>query len=329
MSLFVAPEKKLNADQLFINRELSWLEFNKRVLSQAGEQEIPLWERLKFLGIYFSNLDEFFMVRVGSLTDQFFFDPQKKDDKTGWTAKEQIKEIFTKVESFAPLAFSYFQQIKNLLVLRQVEFIDFAHLPRVEELLLSKRFHEEIFPLLSPLIIDHNHPFPFLGNKEQYIVSQFEPKEKEKNKGGGRQTIGIVGISHLPPYFVLQIEQSYKIAFTADVVKYFLPEIYGNRKICDQILLRATRNADITVKEGYLDYDMDFRDVMKDLLRKRKRLAVVRLQLDHFPQADLTAYLCQRLGVGEDRILVQENMPLDFSFAFSLMLTFHQFFQLL
>ena len=132
---------------LFVNRELSWLEFNKRVLEESADKSVPLLERLKFLAIYFSNLDEFFMVRVGSLLDQELVNPKKKDDKTGWTAKEQISHIFEKVRVYSGLCHSYYAAILDELRDNSIDILDCSNLSKVEELILEKRFHE-CFPSL-------------------------------------------------------------------------------------------------------------------------------------------------------------------------------------
>ncbi len=301
---------------LFINRELSWLEFNKRVLEEAADPLVPLLERLKFLAIYFSNLDEFFMVRVGSRIDQNLVEPDKLDDKTGWTAKQQIGQIFEKVRSFSSLCVKYYGAILKELRGQGVDIIDFSHLSKVEELVLQKRFHEEIRPLLSPQVIDRHHPFPFLNNKEQYVAVTLSADSKG-DKGKESLRVGIIPTSHLPKYITFNIDKRQKVAFTADLVSHFAGKLFGKQRVLENYLLRITRNADITVDEAYLDHEQDFRGVMQELVKKRKRLSVVRLQINKRPSERFREYLCKRLPVVSGHIL-EEKIPMDFSFGFSL-----------
>lgn len=299
---------------LFINRELSWLEFNKRVLEESADRRVPLLERLKFLAIYFSNLDEFFMVRVGSLIDQALVEPDKKDDKTGWTAEQQIARIFDKVRSYSELCHTYYGAILQELQANGVDIVDFSRLSKVEELILQKRFNEEIRPLLSPQVIDRHHPFPFLNNKEQYVAVTLSGEGKS---GKDNLQVGIVPTSHLPKYLTFNIDRRQKVAFTAELVSYFAGKLFGKQRVLENCLLRITRNADITVDEAYLDHEQDFRGVMQELLKKRKRLSVVRLQVGGQLSERFRDYLCKRLPVPASQI-VEERIPMDFSFGFSL-----------
>ena len=167
---------------IFVNRELSWLEFNHRVLSESLNPNIPLMERLKFLSIYFSNLDEFFMVRVGSLHDQSILEPDKLDDKTGLNAAGQIAAIRRKVEAINPIAERAWSSLRQLLSTQDIEVLDIHHMSKIDEQIVQNYFNNEIRPLLSPQLIDRQHPFPFLKNKEQFIVTELTDKEKEKEK---------------------------------------------------------------------------------------------------------------------------------------------------
>ena len=307
-------EKEQLPLSLFVNRELSWLEFNKRVLEESADKNVPLLERLKFLAIYFSNLDEFFMVRVGSLLDQQLINPKKTDDKTNWTAEEQIKHIFEKVRTCSDLCHSYYAAVLDELRNNGVDILDCAHLSKVEELILQKRFNEEIAPLLSPQIIDRHHPFPFLNNKEQYVAVTLTPDGKgDKNN----LQMGIIPTSHLPKYISFNIDRRQKVAFTADLVSFFAGKLFGRQKVTENCLIRVTRNADISVDEAYLDHEQDFRGVMQELLKKRKRLSIVRLQINRHISDHFRDYLCKRLAVPVEH-LIEEKIPMDFSFGFSL-----------
>ena len=297
-------------EHIFVNRELSWLEFNLRVLNESLDPKIPLMERLKFLSIYFSNLDEFFMVRVGSLHDQSIVEPNKLDDKTGLNAAGQIEAILQKVSQINPTAEKAWSQLCQQLKAQDIDILDIHHMSKIDEQIVLKYFGDEMRPLLSPQIIDRQHPFPFLKNKEQFIITVFESK-------GENTILGVVPFSQLPPYYLFTINQRKKILFTADVLLHFAQKLFGKKKIVEKHVMRVTRNADISVDEGLYDFDIDFRGVMEEMLKKRRRLDVVRLQMSSAPSEKLGALLSKKLKVAPSAMLVQ-SIPLDFSFGFSL-----------
>ena len=311
---------------IFVNRELSWLEFNRRVLSESLNPKIPLMERLKFLSIYFSNLDEFFMVRVGSLHDQSIVEPNKLDDKTGLNAAGQIDAILKKVAEINPIAERAWESIKQQMRAQDIDLMDTQHLNKLDEQIVQKYFAENIRPLLSPQIIDRQHPFPFLKNKEQFVLTVLENKEKEKDKDkskdksqtkGDSLKLGIVSFSHLPPYFIFTLNQRRRVLFTADIILFCAQKLYGKQKVVEKHIMRVTRNADISVDEGLYDFDIDFRGVMEEMLKKRRRLDVVRLQFSSMPGERVVNFLCKKFKVTPACFLVQ-SIPLDFSFGFSL-----------
>ena len=311
---------------IFVNRELSWLEFNRRVLSESLNPKIPLMERLKFLSIYFSNLDEFFMVRVGSLHDQSIVEPNKLDDKTGLNAAGQIDAILKKVAEINPIAERAWESIKQQMRAQDIDLMDTQHLNKLDEQIVQKYFAENIRPLLSPQIIDRQHPFPFLKNKEQFVLTVLENKEKEKDKDkskdksqtkGDSLQLGIVPFSHLPPYFIFTLNQRRRVLFTADIILYCAQKLYGKQKVVEKHIMRVTRNADISVDEGLYDFDIDFRGVMEEMLKKRRRLDVVRLQFSSMSGERVVNFLCKKFKVTPACFLVQ-SIPLDFSFGFAL-----------
>ena len=311
---------------IFVNRELSWLEFNRRVLSESLNPKIPLMERLKFLSIYFSNLDEFFMVRVGSLHDQSIVEPNKLDDKTGLNAAGQIDAILKKVAEINPIAERAWESIKQQMRAQDIDLMDTQHLNKLDEQIVQKYFAENIRPLLSPQIIDRQHPFPFLKNKEQFVLTVLENKEKEKDKDkskdksqtkGDSLKLGIVSFSHLPPYFIFTLNQRRRVLFTADIILFCAQKLYGKQKVVEKHIMRVTRNADISVDEGLYDFDIDFRGVMEEMLKKRRRLDVVRLQFSSIPGERVVNFLCKKFKVTPACFLVQ-SIPLDFSFGFAL-----------
>ena len=306
---------------IFVNRELSWLEFNRRVLSESLNPKIPLMERLKFLSIYFSNLDEFFMVRVGSLHDQSIIEPNKLDDKTGLNAAGQIDAILKKVAEINPIAERAWESIKQQLRAQDIDLMDTQHLNKLDEQIVQKYFAENIRPLLSPQIVDRQHPFPFLKNKEQFILTVLEDKEKDKSKDksetkGDSLKLGIVSFSHLPPYFIFTLNQRRRVLFTADIILFCAQKLYGKQKVVEKHVMRVTRNADISVDEGLYDFDIDFRGVMEEMLKKRRRLDVVRLQFSSMPGERVVNFLCKKFKVTPACFLVQ-SIPLDFSYGFA------------
>ena len=295
--------------ELMVNRELSWLEFNKRVLSETLRTDVPLFERLKFAAIYFSNLDEFFMVRVGSLTDQSIMDPDKLDDKTGWNAAEQVKHMLKKVHSFEPITEEMYDAILIELKYHGIDFIDFNKISKIDEMIAQKYFSDEIKPLLSPQIVDRHHPFPFLRNKEKYIITCHTTKNSADR-------FGVIPIGQLPDYFVLNFDGRTKVFFTCDIVEHYIDQLFTKQKIVEKTTIRVTRNADIAVDEALLDYEIDFRGVMQELLKKRRRLFAVRLQMS-CKSEKIQKCLQEHLEVEDESIFIQ-RIPLDFGFGFSL-----------
>ena len=200
--------------------------------------------------------------------------------------------------------------------------MDTQHLNKLDEQIVQKYFAENIRPLLSPQIVDRQHPFPFLKNKEQFILTVLEDKEKDKSKDksetkGDSLKLGIVSFSHLPPYFIFTLNQRRRVLFTADIILFCAQKLYGKQKVVEKHIMRVTRNADISVDEGLYDFDIDFRGVMEEMLKKRRRLDVVRLQFSSIPGERVVNFLCKKFKVTPACFLVQ-SIPLDFSFGFAL-----------
>ena len=266
------------------------------------------------------------MVRVGSLHDQSIVEPNKLDDKTGLNAAGQIDAILKKVAEINPIAERAWESIKQQMRAQDIDLMDTQHLNKLDEQIVQKYFAENIRPLLSPQIIDRQHPFPFLKNKEQFVLTVLENKEKEKDKDkskdksqtkGDSLQLGIVPFSHLPPYFIFTLNQRRRVLFTADIILYCAQKLYGKQKVVEKHIMRVTRNADISVDEGLYDFDIDFRGVMEEMLKKRRRLDVVRLQFSSMPGERVVNFLCKKFKVTPACFLVQ-SIPLDFSFGFAL-----------
>ena len=298
-------------ESIFINRELSWLDFDSRVLALAKEKNVPLGERLKFAAIFGSNMDEFFMVRVGSLYDQTLLKNNKPDVVTHMTASEQIAAITPRVAELQAKCDKYFQHLVGLLADAGYKKVDFNKLSKQQEHFWKTYFQRELQPLLSPQIVDSRHPFPFLSNKDIYYIAQLY------NKGDG-VSFGIVPVSsRFERVLFVKDGETTCFAFIEELVAHYAASIFSTSTVQKQCLFRVTRNADITVDEGMMDHDIDFRDVMSELLKKRRKLAAVRLQF--WPEApqEIAKFLREKLVVPASRCYAQTS-PLDTGCLFKL-----------
>lgn len=298
-------------DSIFINRELSWLDFDSRVLALAKEKGVPLCERLKFAAIFASNMDEFFMVRVGSLYDQTLLKNNKLDIVTHMTASEQIAAITPRVAELQTKCDKYWQHLVEALAEKGYRKVDFDKLDKQQEHFWKSYFQREIFPILSPQIVDQRHPFPFLRNKEIYFIVQLYTKADGVH-------YGIIPISNQFERVLFTKEGDVtRYAFVEELIAHYAAAIFRKNAVQKSCLFRVTRNADITVDEGMMDHDIDFRDVMSELLKKRRKLAAVRLQF--WPEApqDIVKFLREKLIVPADRCFVQTS-PLDSACLFRL-----------
>ena len=298
-------------ENIFINRELSWLDFDSRVLALAKEKNVPLCERIKFAAIFGSNMDEFFMVRVGSLYDQTLLKTNKTDNVTHMTAAEQIAAITPRVADLQAKCDKYFAHLVQALDEQGYKKVDFTKLGKQQEHFWKEYFHRELLPLLSPQIVDQRHPFPFLYNKQIYYIAQLH----SKNDG---ISYGIVPVN---PQFerVLFIRDGDATcyAFVEELIGHFAASIFTASTVQKQCLFRVTRNADITVDEGMMDHDIDFRDVMSELLKKRRKLSAVRLQFWPDAPQDIAHFLRDKLDVPAARCYTQTS-PLDTGCLFKL-----------
>ena len=305
----------------FQDRELSWLQFNLRVLETAGDSSVPLLERLKFLGIYRSNMEEFFMVRVGSLTHTAVLLPNQRDEKTGWTAAEQIRHIIAEVNAQQSLVQKTYRSIVQDLKAAGVDIMDFRKVSKVDEV-MARKFFSEIRPLLSPRVVDAEHPFPFIGNREVWVAVAL--KKGDKNDKGGKSDkndknddirMGLVPVIRVPPYRVVEVEGRQKVILTAELVRYYASLLFKKQEVREAVLIQVTRNADVFIEneiEGSID--SDFRSSMEKMLRKRKRQQPVRLQISGKPSSKLLGMLVKALKVPESNVFVR-SLPFDLGFG--------------
>ena len=300
----------MSEESIFINRELSWLDFNRRVLVLGKDKNVPLAEQLKFLAIYGSNLDEFFMVRVGSLQERANLmrgKKEKRENKTNMTAEEQLAAIMPKTAQLQEDCDKYYAKALENLAACGYRKVDFDKLSKEDEHFWKKYFQSELFPILSPQIVDSRHPFPFLRNKEIYLGVLLHEKHTSEH------TLGIVPISsQMERMHFVRKDNETCFALTEELVLHYAALIFGKENVQEKCLFRVTRNADIDVKEGMMDHDIDYREIMADLLKRRRKLAAVRLQV--IPAAPQVAQLlCSRLELTHKRVFVQKS-PLDLSF---------------
>lgn len=303
--------------ELFINRELSWLDFDKRCLLLGKDKKVPLGEQLKFLSIYASNLDEFFMVRVGSLYDRTLLKSGKthkedRNDKSDMTPAQQLAAIMPKTAQLQSACDKYYEKALEALAENGYCKVDFDHLTKDDERFWKKYFQTELYPVLSPQIVDNGHPFPFLRNKEIYLGVSL------KNKHTPGIALGIIPISsQFERVLFLKKEDKTCFALVEELIAHYAGLVFGKEVLLQKCLFRVTRNADITVEEGMMDHDIDYRDVMTELLKKRRKLAAVRIQfMPHAPQ-EIAKLLREKLMLPAQQCFVQTS-PLDMAFLFKL-----------
>ena len=305
----------MKEDSIFINRELSWLDFNRRVLVLGKDKNVPLAEQLKFLAIYGSNLDEFFMVRVGSLQERASLmrakkERDKRENKTNMTAEEQLAAIMPKTARLQEDCDKYYEKALENLAACGYKKVDFDALSKEEEHFWKKYFQSELFPILSPQIVDSRHPFPFLRNKEIYLGVLLKEKEG--------QSLGMIPISsQMERLQLVRRDGHTEFALTEELVLHYAALIFGKDAVQEKCLFRVTRNADIDVKEGMMDHDIDYREIMADLLKRRRKLAAVRLQVTPTAPQEIVRILCGKLELTHKRVFAQKS-PLDLSFFYKL-----------
>lgn len=305
--------------EIYMNRELSWLKFNERVLEEAESERVPLCERMTFTSIYQSNLDEFFMVRVGSLIDQMMLPKSIRDNKTKMTPKEQIQAIFSQVANLNRRKDTVYELLMEQLENYGVKLVDFHKIGKKEEEYLERYFDAEIAPLISPMIVGKRQPFPFLKNKEIYAVVVLERKN-------GKEKLGIIpcGAGVFPRLIEVPTGLG-TYMLSEELILHFIPKVFPGYYVKAKSLIRVTRNADIDADALY-DEDLDYRDFMVEIIKKRKRLAPVRLELSRELDGNIVNTLCDYLEIGKEYVF-RSNAPLDLSFVFQIQDMLRQYFR--
>lgn len=302
--------KPQKAEPYMMNRELSWLKFNERVLNEAGNPRVPLAERLTFASIYQSNLDEFYMVRVGTLMDQMESSEEIRENKTNMTSKEQVKAILEATRILDKKKDMIYEQLMGELEPQGIRIINFNRLSGEEGELLETYFDQEIAPYLSANIVSKQQPFPFLKNKEIYAVALLATKSKKTKVAiipcSNNVFKRLIDIPTRPGTFMLSEE----------LILHFLPKLFPKYEIVEKSLLRITRNADIDTETIY-DEDMDYRDAMENLIKQRKRMNPVRMELSREINKKLVTGICKCVNVDKKHVFMSK-VPLDMSFVFAI-----------
>ena len=293
---------------VYMNRELSWLKFNERVLEEAENPEVSLCERMTFVSIYQSNLDEFFRVRVGSLQDQMLISKEIRENKTKMTSEEQIRAIIKEVKKLNQRKDKAYEKLMKKIEDYGITFINYASAKTEEKKFLEKYFMKEIMPLSSPTIVSKRQPFPFLKNGEIYAVVVLETRNK-------KERIGIIPCSNNMLARMVELPGGKgRYMLIEELILHYIGKVFKGYKVKGKSLLKVVRNADIDADAAY-DEDLDYREFMEDLMKQRKKLSPVRIDLSREMDETVVDALCRYLDVTPDRVFRSEA-PLDVSFVF-------------
>ena len=297
-------------ENIYMNRELSWLKFNERVLEEAENNEVPLCERMNFVSIYQSNLDEFFRVRVGSLQDQMLVNKKIRDNKTKMTSEEQIKAILKVVKKLNKRKDAAYKSLMDKVAEYGITLIDFTTAKPEEKKFLEQYFNHEIVPLSSPTIVGKRQPFPFLRNQEIYAVVVLQTRS-------GKERIGIIPCTNNMVERLIELPGGKgRYILSENIVLHYIGKVFKGYKVIGKSLIRVVRNADIDADALY-DEDLDYREFMADLMKERKKLSPVRLDMSREIDGSVVESLCRYLDVSPERVFRSEA-PLDLSFVFTI-----------
>lgn len=303
-------EKKIKKSPYMMNRELSWLKFNERVLNEAGNPKVPLAERLTFVSIYQSNLDEFYRVRVGTLMDQMDVSEVVRENKTNMTSEEKVKAIIRATRELEEKKTVIYEQLMGELEPKGIRLINFNKLSAEEGKILEEYFDREIAPYLSANIVSKQQPFPFLKNKDIYAVALLESK-------GGKTRTAIIPCSNNVFRRLIDIPtRKGTFLLAEELILQFLPKFFKNYSVKEKSLIRVTRNADIDTEMIY-DEDLDYRDAMENLIKERKRMNPVRMEFTGTLNKKMMHALCKTIHVEKEHVF-RSDVPLDLSFVFAI-----------
>lgn len=294
----------------YTNRELSWLQFNERVLDEAGNPRVPLAERLTFASIYQTNLDEFFMVRVGTLMVQMNSGEEIRENKTNMTSVEQVSAILERVKELELKKARIYEQLMGEIDPYGIHIINFNKLSESEGEVLENYFDNNIAPFLSPMIIRKQQPFPFLNNKQLYAYVILSSKN-------GKTKVGIVPCTNSVFSRLIEIpSRPGTFMLCEELILHFVSKLYENYTVKEKSVIRITRNADIDAADVY-DEDLDYRNFMEHLIKQRTRLSPVRLEMSRVINEKSKNELATSVGISPLHI-INEQTPLDMSFVFQI-----------
>ena len=319
------------------NRELSWLDFNERVLDQGADPTVPLLERLNFISIFWSNLQEFFMVRVGSLTDLSLLKKPVIDMRTGMTPLEQIEAVHARCHELYPLQEAVFQSLRAELADAGIRHLYPEELSDGQRAFVIDYMRKAVSPLLSPQIVNAMHPFPHLENGALYTIVRLKDKgsepepviegvgapeaEKEakpgkKKKGASAKnvTLGIIPLPHLAKRIILLPGEGLSFILLEHALELIAPDIFNMYRVVGTNIICVTRNADLDAAEGVDESGDSYRDHMKKILKKRGRLAPVRLESFRPLTGGTMKFLTKRLGLKPFQTYVT-SVPLDLGYT--------------
>ncbi len=303
-------EKKYTVLPCYDNRELSWLKFNQRVLEEAEDKKVPLCERLTFLNIFCTNLDEFFRVRVGSIYDQMLISDRKRENKTYMTSSEQLTQIYKETKNLINTKDETYDELMDEVKQYGVQIEGFDKLSKEENNYMEYYFKTNVMPLLSPQIIGKKHPFPFLNNQEIYAVALVSNKNREKIcivPCGGSVLNRLVKV----------FPNKEKYMLIEEIVLHYMPQIFENFKVESKSLIRITRNADIDIDEIFADEEVSYRESMEEMIRMRKKLSPIRMEYTRVLDEKVIKSLCKELKINKKQIFYSKT-PLDLSFVFKI-----------
>ena len=299
-----AADKQNSKNSTYINREVSWLAFNQRVLLEAADNTVPLLERLKCLMIYQSNLEEFFRVRIGILKHRAILTPEKTDPFSGLQPAGEIQEILRVVREQQSLLESVWKTIREELKANKIDVLDFKKVSKVDEL-MSKKLFGDLKNMLFPQMIDVTQPLPFLWGEASYVLAFLGR--------GTEQKLAIIPLDKIPSYLSFEIDGNQKIVLTDQLVRHFLPLILKKEIITQSVIVRVTRNADVFLSNIEDRGGEEIRAKMSSMLSKRKRELPVRLQVNGKLSETAKALLMKKMRIQENYVFSSE-VPFDFSF---------------
>ncbi|MBP5168143.1 MAG: hypothetical protein ILP14_02955, partial [Oscillospiraceae bacterium] len=299
-----ASPKIQKHDKTYINRELSWLAFNQRVLLEAADRSVPLLERLKFLMIFQSNQEEFFRVRMGILMHRALLEPENSDPLTGLRPDEQIREILKITKEQQTLTESVWKGIREELKANHIEVLDFRKISKVDDL-MSKKLFGDMKNSIVPTILDVNQPLPFLWGEESYIIAFLGRNTEQK--------IAVIPLNRVPGYLTFEIDGCQKIVLTSQLIRHFLPLLLKKETVLQSAVVKVTRNADVFLSNVEMRGTDDLRQKMSSMLTKRKREMPVRVQIYGKLTEPERTLLLKKLRVPE-RFVFTPAVPFDLSF---------------